>query len=200
MVDVEPGRPVGAVGGRDEGGQAGLARGARHRRAGSVHGIHPGVDGGQQGADLAAGGVVGVQVHREVETLPERAHQGARGRRTQQPGHVLDREDVRTGGHDLLGHPEVVVQGVELLARVREVAGVAECHLRDRGAGLQHGLDGGPHLLHVVERVEDPEDVQPGTCGLAHEGVGHRGRVGRVTDGVATAEQHLERDVRHRLP
>ena len=39
---------------------------------------------------------------------------------------------------------------------------------------------------------------RPGAGRLLHEGVGDLGGVGRVADGVATAQEHLERDVRHR--
>jgi hypothetical protein len=50
----------------------------------------------------------------------------------QQPGHVLDRQDVRAGVHDLLGQPQVVVEGVQPLAGSDRVAGVAERDLRHR--------------------------------------------------------------------
>ena len=92
--------------------------------------------------------------------------QRARGRRAQQAGHVLDREHVRAGVDDPLGEREVVVERVELLVRVGQVAGVAERDLGDRRAGRAHRLDRRPHLLDVVERVEDPEDVDAGRRGL----------------------------------
>ena len=57
----------------------------------------------------------------------------------------------------------------------------------------------GRHLVDVVERVEDPEDVDAGAGRLGHERVGHRGRVRRVADGVAPAQQHLQRQVGHGL-
>ncbi len=185
LVDVEAGRALGAVGGGDQRRQAGLARRAGHRRAGGVDGIHPGVDRGEQRADLAAGGVVGVQVHGQVEVLAQRRDQPGRGRRAQQPGHVLDGEHVRAGVDDLLGQAQVVVEGVELLARVEQVAGVAQGHLGDGGAGVEHGLDGRAHLRDVVERVEDAEDVEPGAGRLVHERVGDLGGVRGVADGVA---------------
>ena len=53
--------------------------------------------------------------------------------------------------------------------------------------------------VDVVERVEDPEDVDAGRRGLLDERVGHLGRVRRVADGVAAAQQHLQADVRHGL-
>ncbi len=108
-------------------------------------------------------------------------------------------EHVSAGADDLLGEPQVVVEGVELLPGVEEVAGVAEGDLGDRRAGVEHGLDRRAHLLDVVEGVEDPEDVKARACGLVDEGVGDLRRVGRVTDGVAPTKEHLERDVRHRL-
>ena len=67
--------------------------------------------------------------------------QRRRGRRAQQPGHVLDRQHVGAGVDDPLGQPQVVVEGVELLARVGQVAGVAERDLGDRRAGRADRLD-----------------------------------------------------------
>ena len=150
-------------------------------------------------AELAAGGVVGVQVHRLVEPLAQRRDEGAGGGGAQQPGHVLDGDDVRAGLGDLLGQAQVVVEGVELLAGAGEVAGVAERDLGDGGAGGADGVDGGAHLADVVERVEDAEDVDAGAGRLGDEGVGDLGRVGRVADRVAPAQQHLQRQVGHRL-
>ena len=92
---------------------------------------------------------------------------------TQQAGHVLDREDVRAGLDDLLGETQVVVERVQVFGRVEQVAGVADGDLGDRRAGGEHRLDGRAHLRHVVERVEDAEDVDAGRRGLAHERVGH---------------------------
>ena len=64
----------------------------------------------------------------------------------QQTRHVLDREDVRARLDDLLGEPQVVVERVERLGRVEQVGGVADRHLGDRGAGLEHRIDRGAHL------------------------------------------------------
>ena len=192
----QPGLPVGVVGRRDQRRERRLRGRAGHRRGGRVDRVHPGVDRGEQGRQLAARGVVRVQVHRQVEPVPQRGHQGPGGRRAQQPGHVLDRQDVRPGVDDPLGQPQVVVQRVELLPGVGQVAGVAERHLGDRRPGAAHRLDRRPHLLDVVERVEDPEDVDAGRRGLLDERVRDVGGVRRVADGVAAAEQHLEADVR----
>ena len=100
---------------------------------------------------------------------------------------------------DALGEPEVVVERVEPLARVGQVAGVAERDLGDRRARRQHRLDGRPHLLDVVERVEDAEHVHAGGRGLVDERLRDVGGVRRVADGVAPAQQHLQAEVRHRL-
>ena len=94
---------------------------------------------------------------------------------------------------------EVVVERVERLVGVGQVAGVAERDLGDGGAGRAHRLDRRPHLLDVVERVEDPEDVDAGRRRLLDEGLGHLRRVRRVADRVAPAQQHLQADVGHRL-
>lgn len=198
-LEVEAGGPLGVVGGGHDRRQRRLRSGARHGRHRTVDGVRARLDRGQVGGELAAGGVVGVQVHRQVELPAQRGHQGRGGRCAQQPGHVLDGQHVRSGVHDLLGEPQVVVEGVEPLGGVGQVGGVAERDLGDGAAGLPYGLDGGPHLLDVVEGVEDAEDVDAGGGGLLHEGVGHLGRVRGVAHGVAAAQQHLEAEVGHRL-
>ena len=55
----------------DEGRGRGLAGGAGQGGRGDVHGVHAGVHGRQERGQLAACGVVGVQVDREVEPLPQ---------------------------------------------------------------------------------------------------------------------------------
>jgi len=180
---------------REQGRHRDLARGAGHGGHRHVYGVHAGVDRRHEGGELPAGGVVGVQVDRQVEALPQGAHEDRGGPGPQQAGHVLDRQHVRTGRDDLLREVQVVVEGVERLARIGEVRGVAECHLGHGGPGLAHRGDRGGHLPDVVEGVEDPEDVDTGGRGLLHERVRHLGGVGGVAHGVAAAQQHLERDV-----
>ncbi len=194
-VQREAGVAFGVLQRGDQGGGRGLGGGAGHRGAGHVHRVHAGVHRGHQGGQLPAGGVVGVQVHRQVEALAQRGDQQLRCGRAQQSRHVLDRQDVGPGVDDLLRQLQVVLQSVELLVGVQQVAGVAQGHLGHRGARGAHGLDGRGHLVDVVQRVEDAEDVDPALGGLGDECVGHLGGVRGVAHGVASAQQHLQRDV-----
>ena len=182
----------------DEGGEGGLAGRAGHRRGGHVDRVGARVARGEQRRELAAGGVVRVHVHGQVELAAERLHQLRRGARPQQAGHVLDREHVRARLHHLLGEAHVVVERVQGLGGVEQVGGVADGGLRDGGAGGQHRVDGRADLRDVVERVEDAEHVDAGRGGLGDERVGHLRRVRRVADRVAAAQEHLDRDVRDR--
>nr|RZI37400.1 hypothetical protein BJQ95_00159 [Cryobacterium sp. SO1] len=178
----------------------GLAGGAAHRGAGHVHSVGAGAGRREQRRQLAAGGVVGVHVHRQVEAFAERRDELLGRGRTQQPGHVLDGQDVRARRHDLVGQAQVVVQGVEVLGRVEQVTGVADRDLGNTGAGVQHRVDGRAHLVDVVEGVEDAEDVDTGVAGLADEGIRYLGGVGGVAHRVAAAQQHLDVDVGQGLP
>ena len=118
-LQVEPGGARGVVGGGDEratataGGSCPPSRRSRRRRR-----RRPASIAASRVAELAAGGVVGVQVHRQVEPLAQRGDQGARRRRAQQPGHVLDREDVRPGLDDLLGEAAGSSRGCRASRRV----------------------------------------------------------------------------------
>ena len=99
------------------------------------------------------------------------------------------------GSNNLVGKVEVVVQGVQRLAWVGKVAGVAHANLGQSGAGLAHCLDGRNHLVNIVQSVEDTEDVHTGFGSLENEGSGDLFRVRGVANGVATAQQHLDADV-----
>ena len=197
-VEAEAGGPLGVVGHGHHRGDRRLGGHPGQGRSGRVHRVHPGLDGGHIGGELAPAGVVGVQMHGLVEALPQRGHQRRGCAGSQQSGHVLDAQDVHAGLDQLLRYPQVVVEGVQVLGRVGQVARVADRPLGD-GPGLEHGADGRPHLVDGVEGVEDSEDVHPGLGRLGHEMARYRVRVGRVADRVAAAQQHLGADVGRRL-
>ena len=104
---------------------------------------------------------------------------------------------MRAGGDQLLGQPQVVVQRVEPLGGIRHVAGVAEGAF-DEAAGVAGRPDGGQHLAHVVEGVEDAEDVDAAPAGLSHEPLAHHVGIRGVADRVAAPQQHLQAHVRRR--
>ena len=130
-------------------------------------------------------------MHRQVELAPQGFHEDTGGRSLQEAGHVLDAEHVGARLHQLLGQSEVVVQGVELLARIRQVPRVAHGSFGDCPR-FQSGLDSGTHPIYVVVRVEDAEDVYTRRPRLCDEGVHHLGRVASVADGVLAAQKHLQ--------
>ena len=103
------------------------------------------------------------------------------------------------GPHQLFREAEVVIQGVEILFRVAEVAGVAERAL-GQGPRPQGRLDGGAHPIHVVVGIEDAEDVEARRVRFVHEGGHHLWRVRAVADHVLTAQEHLQADVGQGLP
>ena len=142
---------------------------------------------------------MGVEVHRLVETLAQRTDESPCRLGAQEAGHVLDAQHVDPGGHQLFGDLEVVVEGVGRLERAGEIAGVAERSFRER-SGFEHRLDRRPHLADVVQGVEDAKDVDASGCSLGDEALRDEGRIGRVADGVAPPQQHLQAEVRDLAP
>lgn len=168
-------------------------------RRGTVDRVGAGMPGRDVGGQLTAWGVVGVHVHRQIETRPERRDELLGRRHPQQTSHVLDRQHVRARIDDLLGELEVVVQRVERLAGIGQVTGVTHRDFGDGRAGFAHRVDRGSHGLDVVQRVEDPEDVDARRGGLLHERGGDDFRIRRVAHGVPPTQQHLQTDVRQCL-
>ena len=190
---------LGVRGRGDDRAQRGLARRARKRRRSTVDRVGARLPCSKIGGQLPAGGVVGVHVHRQVEPAAQRTDQRRCGGGRQQSGHVLDRQHVRAGVDDLLGQLEVIVQRVEVFARVGQVAGVAHRDFGYRRTGFADRIDGGPHRFDVVERIEDAVDVDARRGRFLDECPRDGLRIRRVADGVAPAQQHLQADVRHRL-
>ena len=186
--------------GRHDRGQRGLAGRTRQRCRRAVHRACPGLPCRQIRGELTAGRVMGVHMHRQIEPRTQRRYQRRRGLRPQQPGHVLDRQHMRARIDDLLGQLQVIVQRVKVLAGVGQVTGVAHRDFGYRRACFAHGVDRRTHRLDVVQRVEDPVDVDPGRRRLVDERLRDRLWIRGVADGVAPTQQHLQADVGHRLP
>ncbi len=137
-----------------------------------------------------------VEVDRQADFLLQRADQLARGRRLQQPRHVLDAENVRAGGLELFREIDVVLEVVLGAHRVEDVAGVADRRLGNL-ARLADRVDRDAHVLHPVQAVEDAEHVHAGLGRLLHEEAHDVVRVVGVTDAVGRAQQHLLHQVGH---
>ena len=106
---------------------------------------------------------------------------------------------MSAGIDDLFGQLQVVVERVQSFVRIRQITGVAQRHLREGRSGLTHRVDGRPHLVDVVERVEDSEDVDTGVGGFLNECARDLFGIRRVAHRVSTAKKHLEADVGNRL-
>src|SRR5579862_997755 len=76
----------------------------------------------------------GMEVHRQADLVLERLDQLVGGARPAQARHVLDAEHVGAGGLQFAREPEVVREGVLLLRRVTEVAGVTDRRLAQLAA------------------------------------------------------------------
>ncbi len=142
---------------------------------------------------------MGVHVHRQVEATAQRTDQFPRRLRTQQAGHVLDRQHVRTGFRDMVSQLQVVVQRVEILTRIGQVAGVAHRDFGYRRARFAYRVDRRAHRLEIVQRVENPENIDPRRGRFLDERRGDHLRIRRIPNGIAAPQQHLQADVGHQL-
>ncbi len=137
----------------------GWLRRAGHRGAGGVHRVRARAARGEQGGELAAGGVVRVHVHRQVEPLAQGGDELLGGARAQQARHVLDREDVRSRRRRSARPAAGSSPGCRASRPGRAGRPCSRRDLGDRRALGEHRVDRRAASVDVVERVEDAEDV-----------------------------------------
>ena len=152
---------------------------------GGVDDVGAGFDPLEDGHRRQAGGVVAVDVHRDLDGGFQLPHQLVAGVGGQQAGHILDADGV--GTHLLKG----LGVGGEGLVGVHRAEGVADAAL-DMGPLLVGRLDGGLQVAGVVQRVEDADDVDAIGHRLLHEVLHRVVGVGAVAQHVLAAEQHLQ--------
>ncbi|RUS15956.1 hypothetical protein BC937DRAFT_91767 [Endogone sp. FLAS-F59071] len=105
----------------------------------------------------------------------------------EQTSHVFDGEDI-----------EVVLERVLRACGVGDIARIANGGL-DNTACFEDGVDTEAHVLNVVERIENTENVHAGVLGLGAEVVNDVIGVRGVADGVGATQEHLEGNVGHEL-
>ena len=169
-----------------------LAGALGHRAERGIHDIAARLNRLEDGHCAGAGGVVGVQVNRQLGGRLELLDEAVRFIRKQQVGHILDADRIRAHLLDLLSQLEEVFLGVNRADRVADgdfaVAAV-----------LLSGLDGLLQIAQIVQRIEDTDDINAVLDGLLDELIDHVIRIMLVAEDVLAAEQHLQLGVGHRL-
>ena len=135
---------------------------------------------------------VAVNHDRQLNRLLERGDQLPGDLRREQPGGVLDHDRVDPEvAHALRQRaPEIHIVG--------RADGVAESAL-DHLLRPLRGPDRAFHIAHVVERIEDAEDVDPGGGGVLDEELDRVVGVVTVADQILATNEGLDRGVRSRL-
>jgi hypothetical protein len=164
-VQVQARVPVATGQGGGDGAEVGLGGEPAQGVQGAIDGVAAGLDGGQDRGGGDAAGVMGVEMDRQADFLLERQHQLPGGAGLTDAGHVLDAQDVGAGLFELFGEIHVVLEVVLGTRRIEQVTRVADGRLAE-GAGLDDGVHGHPHIVHPVQGVEDPEEVDalPAAC------------------------------------
>ena len=164
-----------------------------------IHNVHAGFCGHQQGCDLVAGGIVGVEMNRNADLLLQGVYQFLGRIGLEQAGHILDADGVGADVLQLLGQLYIVVQGIAGTGLVHNVAGVADGCLAELIL-LQDLIHGDGHAGHPVQGIEYAEDINAAQCRLldkfAHNIIG----IVLIAHGVGAAEQHLERNIGDLFP
>jgi hypothetical protein len=111
---------------RNDGAERGLRGHAGHGIHRRVDRIDASFDRGQHRSARDAGGIVRVQMQRQIGSVFEGLDQRCGSRRLQQAGHILDADDVCAGRLKLLGQIHIVGERIFGPVRIVDVAGVAQ--------------------------------------------------------------------------
>ena len=128
---------------------------------------------------------MGMQMDRHFHGRFQAAHELIGVERGQQTGHVLDAEGVGAEIFELLGQIDVTVDAVN------RADGITDRRFRVLAAGF-YLSDRPVDVPHVVQRIEDAEDVDAVCGGPFDEPLEHIVRIVAIADQVLPAEQHLE--------
>ena len=194
LVRLQTGVPLLTLEGGDHRIEGGLAGEGGHGVHGAVHNVHPGLGGHEVSGHLVARGVVGVEMDGDADLPFKGGDQLFGGVGLEQAGHILDAQDVRPPLFQLLGHIDIILQGVLVPFRVQNVAGVADGGLADLVL-LEDLVHGHFHAGDPVEGVEDAENVNAGAGRLPDEFPDEVVWVVGVAHGVGPPEEHLEGNI-----
>ena len=100
-------------------------------------------------------------------------------------GHILDADGGSAHFLQLLDHLHILLMGVDGGGGVGDGAG-------SDGAGLDGGLHGDLQVVHVVQSVEDTDDVDAVLHSLLHEQLHEIIGVVGVAQHILTTQQHLQ--------
>ena len=189
---IQPGVPDGAPQRGHQRLRGGLGGAVGKGGEGGVHDVHPRHGGHEVHHVAGACGVVGVEVDGDGDRLLQPLDEGVGVHGQQEVGHVLDADGAGTHFLQRLG------QLYEVVLVVDGGDGVAHGGLH-LAAVLPGGLDGLFQIPHIVQRVENADDVDAVFNGLAAESVHHIVGIVLVAQDVLATEQHLQLRVLHVL-
>ena len=189
---IQPGVPDGAPQRGHQRLRGGLGGAVGKGGEGGVHDVHAGHGRHEIHHVAGAGGVVGVEVDGDGDRFLQPLDEGIGVHGQQEVGHVLDADGAGTHFLQRLGQLHEVVLVVD------GGDGVAHGGLH-LAAVLPGGLDGLFQIPHVIQRVENTDDVDAVFNGLAAESVHHVISIVLVAQNILATEQHLQLRVLHVL-
>ena len=167
------------------------------RRLGRTHGeradcavndIRACLDGLEISHARAAGGVMRVNVDRQIRAGLQRADQLVSRVRDQQAGHILDADGIRAHILDLAGDRLPVVISICVTDCV------CQCNL-SMSALFLGGADGSLQVAQVVQAVKNTDDINTVRDGLLDKILHYVVCIVSISQDVLTAEKHLHLSV-----
>ncbi len=185
---------TGVIGSADErlnhGLGAGLAGIAGERSQSAVDDIYASLDCLHVGHGAKAGGVVGMELNRNLDGLLQLLNEVFGNIRLQQTGHILDADGVNA--HLL----KLLCQLNEGFVGMEGADGVYEAAL-NMGLlfALEGFINGGLEIVDIVEGIEDTEYFDTVLGSLADESADDIVIIVIVAEKILAAEEHLDRGV-----
>ena len=128
---------------------------------------------------------MGMYINRDIDILLELCDQVIACLRAHDAGHILDAQGMASHGLELLAEFNI------LLECVNRACCIADCALR-MSACLDALINGGCHVLRVVQGIKDTDDVDSVFNGLADERTDRVIGIMTVAEDVLSSQQHLQ--------
>ena len=116
--------------------------------------------------------------------------------RFQQTSHIFNSNDIGTSILQFFCHFYIVIKIVFRTIAVKDIACVAQCNFSNLIL-IANFINSNLHIVKAIQAIKYAEYVDTIFSGQLNEITNYIIRIGCITNGISTANQHLKQCIRH---